>query len=678
MMNEQVNPFRELYVSETTDPKEYVELFSPVLVPHAPELFQKGNVVLKGIQGCGKTMLLSLLKPEVRIAYHDTGAEFPVPQRLTSFFSAGINISTSGILDLGQRRIGKDDERLYPLYFADFFNYWIVDDMLAGLHKITQRPDVFKHLVNPDSIPSFVQALSCQDCWFGYLDGVKTLDEMRARIDSRIASYRSFHNENALLPKDIAESKTTIGEPIARTAQMLKTKSVLAANALVLIRVDQLEELTRGDYLRKSLGPLYRQMINKALSPRDRRVFYRIGTRPYAWDDELTVYGSENRLELHRDYQLAEFDEMLRRRENRKDWRYPALADDTFKRRLAHAKIPHDARNPFKLAFKRERTSEQAAVYYVGATKFERIFRFDDRAWHSAWPRMLRGLFPEHVLEAKLAYGWALQSGGTHEAKSRHERPPPQDRPWQTRTWWRKERIRQALMQLAGACSQRLEWSGNDAIYALSTGNILVFLRICQGVWERQERANRDREPSGTTNFLKSGFEHNPQARGIEAASGAWFEKTIEATDRGTDQRRFAAHLGRLFYTALYQDEAMSYPGHNGFSLTVDELASWPELERFLQSMVDWGTLVEAAHTTKHRDRRQRKKWYLHPILSPFFKIPESHAKEPMYVALKDIATWLKDAAIILPHPPGLLPPKRLTQQEDLPLFADLRSTNND
>jgi hypothetical protein len=42
------NPFHDLYVTETARPKEFVQLFSPNLVPHALLLFQPGNLVLKG------------------------------------------------------------------------------------------------------------------------------------------------------------------------------------------------------------------------------------------------------------------------------------------------------------------------------------------------------------------------------------------------------------------------------------------------------------------------------------------------------------------------------------------------------------------------------------------------------------------------------------------------------
>jgi len=90
----------------------------------------------------------------------------------------------------------------------------------------------------------------------------------------------------------------------------------------------------------------------------------------------------------------------------------------------------------------------------------------------------------------------------------------------------------------------------------------------------------------------------------------------------------------------------MSYPGHNGFSLSNEELRNHPGLMRFLQDAADYGDLYCAEHTTKRRDRKQRTKWYLNPILSPQFQIPESHVKEPYYATVANVAWWLREADV--------------------------------
>ena len=64
-MNYSINPFQELYVADTVSQDHFVQLFSRVPMEALTEfhqLFQKGNVVLLGSQGCGKTMLLTLFR----------------------------------------------------------------------------------------------------------------------------------------------------------------------------------------------------------------------------------------------------------------------------------------------------------------------------------------------------------------------------------------------------------------------------------------------------------------------------------------------------------------------------------------------------------------------------------------------------------------------------------------
>src|SRR5437868_5275588 len=127
-----INPFNELYLAENLPSERYVQFFSPYLVTRelALPLFLPGNVVIQGVQGSGKSMLLNLLSPEVRIAYLKAQVEFPVPLARRNFISAGINLARSGIRDFAQRpivsnEVGKNDA---ASFFADYMNYWIVAD----------------------------------------------------------------------------------------------------------------------------------------------------------------------------------------------------------------------------------------------------------------------------------------------------------------------------------------------------------------------------------------------------------------------------------------------------------------------------------------------------------------------------------------------------------------------
>src|SRR5436190_18310208 len=101
MKSYETNPFQELYVTDSPDPRTFVALFSSFPVRHALALFRPGHVVLKGIQGAGKSMLLNLFRTQIRLAYEGAGADFPVPSNLRRFVGAGINLTRSGALDIG-------------------------------------------------------------------------------------------------------------------------------------------------------------------------------------------------------------------------------------------------------------------------------------------------------------------------------------------------------------------------------------------------------------------------------------------------------------------------------------------------------------------------------------------------------------------------------------------------
>ncbi|MBV5269850.1 MAG: hypothetical protein JZU55_08070, partial [Afipia sp.] len=224
-MDRRINPFNELYVSETIRSTDFVRIFSPLVVDSAAPLFLPGNVVLQGVQGSGKSMLLSLLRPEVRTAYLHADVDFPLKGK-----SAATRIARA-------------------------------------------------------------------DCWFGFVAEMRTWDGLKGKIAERIGSYWSFFNFNSdSIPGAIADSKTSIGEPISLVAEVLRQLGIIGEDVHVFVQIDQYEELLRLEGRYKELGVHYRSVINKALGLRDPRVSYRIGTRRYGWND--------SQLERDRDYKL--------------------------------------------------------------------------------------------------------------------------------------------------------------------------------------------------------------------------------------------------------------------------------------------------------------------------------------------------------------------------------------
>ena len=494
-MDQHINPFHELYVTETTRPEEFVQLFSDLLVPHALLLFQPGNVVLKGTQGSGKSMLLHLLTPQIRCAYARSGQSFPVPDRLSRFISAGINLTRSGILNIGQRPItgnSGEDERLFPLFFADFINYWIVRDIVKSILTMQDNPEIFPY-VDSSKNDVFAALLATQPCWFGYLDSSPSLAELKTRLDNRISTYRAFHLANIRkLPPDILDTKTSIGEPISQAVQCLWQTGALDTNVPLFVRIDQHEVLFRSDDLRPTLGTEYRRIINKALSTRDPYVSYRIGTRRYAWHDDINVYGTNTSLEILRDYRIIDIDDLLRRKEDSSTWMFPAFAEDIFRRRLLHAKLPASPKHVLRHIMGTSPNPVRLASEYTGTTTADRALKIETD-WPDTWKNLLRTLYESDRLSAKLAEAWLRQRGTGKENRSLS--PPPDEKPWE-RTYWRKERIRQALLQLAARSAQKPLWSGADAIISLCMGGPLIFVRYAseQPTFPAQQNAAELRE----------------------------------------------------------------------------------------------------------------------------------------------------------------------------------------
>lgn len=380
-MDPDINPFHELYVTEVVSPEEFADLFSPFLVKHALPLFLQGNLVLKGGQGSGKSMLLSLLKPEIRQAYHNKANKaFPVPSRMASFVGAGINITRSGAINFGQRPVDTDsrkEEMLFPLYFSDFVNYWVVRDILRSVTFMSQNPDAFGSLVCLTHLDDFAKQLAREDCWFGYLTGVRGYEDLVARLDRRIDIYRKFQQfDVSRLPREVNSSKTAIGEPISRTARCLQSTQALSRHAPVLVRIDELHVLYVSDELRSGLGPKYKQVINKALSTRDPCISYKVGTRSHAWDDNLTIFGTTASLERDRDFRVVDLDELLRRKENRKTWIFPDFARDVFTRRLTCAGFAlGNVTKPLRAVMGGGIRPEESAERYAGSSSAVRALQ---------------------------------------------------------------------------------------------------------------------------------------------------------------------------------------------------------------------------------------------------------------------------------------------------------------
>jgi hypothetical protein len=644
------NPFHDLYLSEAISEDALVEVFSPIIVELAGAVFEPGNVIVRGLQGTGKTMLLNLLRPESRIAYKKAKVKFPIPKEKARFIGGGVNLRKCGALEFAQHLQSDLDERKLKeleLLFADFINYWIVSDILATVVKYSETADDslcddLGMSLDPGKLKVFAEKFSTDDCWFGAHKKVSDIAELQAILLARIALYRRFLNLNiASLPENILESKTVIGDPILKVVDALKNSGVISESTKVFVRIDQYEQLTTLNVAGTKYGDACQELIHKAIGARDGRVSYRIGTRSHGWPARPTIYRTTDTLELKRDFSFLDMDELFRRRENSRTWRFPDFARDIFSRRLQAAAF-HSG-NPLKKISLAEalgdspKPQERVAKYVSTSSGIDIIRREVSglEGLNSDWKNYIEQLAKDDVLASWLACAWVRQKSNSSGKKKRELLAPPADeaKPW--KPYWYKERVAHALMQIASANRQALAWSGEDEILNLSGGQILVFLFLLQHIWDAWLRDNRGL----SVNALEFPVSSDVQSQGVLEASQEWKAKQIEGLN-ARQRRIFVDAVGKHLYRRLIADKTMSYPGANGFSLRVDDLEKDHRLVEFLCQAVGYGDLYEAPHTSKNPGEI-RKKYYLAPILSPVFRIPSVHTKEPEYINIGQANKWL-------------------------------------
>ena len=614
-------------------------------------------------------------------------------------------MTRSRITDLVQVTLDRGDDadnRELPFYFADFFNYLVVEDLIKSVETIGRHPDDFDSMVNVSQITQFVKSVAMQDCWFGTMADIQTMDGLRHRIADRVGFYRRWVNGNLSESKpfeDVQRSKTNIGEPIARVAECLRECGMIGADVPVLIRVDQIEEMHRAFTERqRSLLLAFRKMLNRAFAARDARVHYRAGSRRYGWGNPefLGIWGSEARLENRRDYHLIEMDEELFALGETKNSVFERFAVDAFQKRVAYyfrgeLEVANLRPKLAKSVFGNHPVAEERLEQLnpkADDNQIDRALGLDLAAdggnWSDEWRTFLRKQYssgPAGMLDAVLAAAWGRQTGGARLKRQHREAPPPENAPWKSRKWWRKERLDQAVLQLTTRCQQRFMWWGFDDIRSLSGGNITVFLHICHRVWDGFLKNESSLPVNKRTDLLNGGaIDRNIQAAGILFASNEWFKKLPEEPG-GNARQSFVENLGMRLNEDMLGDLRMAYPGGNGISVSLAKFTSTDEgatlLRNFIRDAVGYGALFETEHSSKSKPSGRRIKFYLNPILCPRFQLPEAKTKEPYYWSMEDLFALVKKAKVTLSRAEASKPkpkPKQSPEAPFLPGFEDTKS----
>ena len=579
-------------------------------------------------------MLLRLLDTNTRIEYEKSDVELnPIPSN-KRFITGNINLTKSNFSSITNRL--PDDpnskkEHWAAATFSDFLNYSLALHLMrdiSRLHKLQPQGSSLQFLtqnMEQGHKENFVKLLSEADCWNGYLLDCKTWDEVESKMEGRLIAYRNFFNFNSRnLPQDIETSRTEVGIPIAELAQKLRESKIIPDDCQVYFKIDQMEELYEIEK-ESGYGNVFRQVINRALARRDGRIAYRIGTRHYAWSNDIKVWGTSAHLEEMRDYSVIDIDEILRNREN-SEKRFSKFAEDVFRRRLTVAGFQTGSR-PLKNVFGTTPNPTDRAREFTKNRTFIRL----PKNWAPEWIEALEKLGNEDPLDAKLGEVW-LRQKAQQKAEVHLDGIRAASFDWREKKWWCKERREAAVMQIASSMGQNMIWYGERHIIDLSGWNILVFMSICRTIWSGWLRKHTHKE---LHNIDVPEIDRETQKVGIYEASKMWFDKLQEGQE-GHRRGDFIFELGEWFVRRLKNDKSLSYPGHNGFSFLKTEFKIDNETTQLIRVCRDYGDLIESDHTSKTRTG-SRIKWYLNPILCPYFGLPHVRTKEPIYTSLNDL-----------------------------------------
>lgn len=622
------NPFNQLYVGDSMPPEEFVSLFSTELVRPAMPIFERGNVVLSGVQGTGKSMLFKLLMPEVRLAYAQAGQDFPVPAECARFIGAGININADRCNQFGRRRPPPGDDQQERM-FADFLNAFICADFIRSiglLHGNEKTREGLGLTVTPEIDVEVARTTAAADCFLGYLNGAQSIEEINARLHGRLTAYRRYlAGADTVLDPTVNATRTHAGDPVRALVSAFRSQGALPAEVEVFVLIDQYEELATiktPDGVKAD----YRGVVNSMVNRRDATLSYRIGTRGYAWRDHLSIHGTDARIEQDRDFKLVDLDAKLKRYEDQSTDMFPAFARNVFERRMAHTDVGDGHKPTLKTVLGPSKSIAQKAKELAGRDPAAAIRPEVD--WPAALIEKLVGLASDRPLDAKLAEVWIRQKGIDADLEG-------------ASSSWRKERAQLALLKIAGARRQRVMYWGEDDAITLSGGNILTFLSLCQHIWD-----NALQTKEGQRGEISLPISQAVQTIGVYQAGRWWLDRIEIEYGRGRDRHAFILKLGELFNIALNTDDKMSYPGHSGFSLTLTALNDDDFVRNFLVEAVDYGNLTRREHTTRSADRKRRVKFHLNPIYCPIFRLPLGAIKEPMYVEPDTVKAWMAQAGV--------------------------------
>jgi hypothetical protein len=665
------NPFHELYLQERLTAEQFVELFSPELVKKSEEIFHRGNAVVLGTDGSGKSMILALFDAKIRAAYYRIDPQmYPVPEGSRRFVSAGFSFLGDGVMGvLSKANITETDDAFGVKVLYDFINSFIIRDLIDGLKFYANEPSfsayrAFGVTLDKDTEERLVHAFNADLTLSNIFGSISSITNLHKYLTKRIEEYHLFAVSTSISLEDLRSKNRTeqLFEIVERFVQVLVVSGVLDIDTSIFIRLDQYETLR---HLKdKKLGQLLMSEVQTAISSRSSLLNFRIGCRTYAWDVEATATDQDISAEVLRDYVKLNIDQRFRNgaKDVGQKANFRNLVADLFERRFD--RLGYRPLSPAQL-FGSAISKREKIRTYIDFKKTQSKSRTDFRKLLFERPTglfkslptkekdFLMSLVDADPLSAKLAWSWLNQKDpekrrlfskaverGIQESKNAY--------PWEQREWWVKERINQAEIQICGALKVPQSFFGYDDIIKLSGYNTLNFIRIC-----RQIISTELARTNGRFTHLDSGavstIPRNVQTSGIHQACYDFYRDLSYRAGNAVVRREAMRAFGEYLSMRVYEDSNQSNPGHYGFSLSEKDLEKNPELYRFLANLSDFGLVHIDDHTTKNAAREIRRKFYVAPILCPVFRIPSTKTKEPIYLVAEDVLKILRKGNVTVP-----------------------------
>lgn len=539
------------------------------------------------------------------------------------------------------------DPHLDAAAALDFLSHVLLREFLRGLQYVDSEPGrpfaEWAGLGGANCAGNdFAVAIAPLAVWRGWYERCRTLEDLLVRCEERLQAWKDFTDANIQrVPADVWETKTTPSEPMHAIGNLLRERSALAEGLPLFVTIDQYEVLPE---LNRTFGTTLQRAVNSLIKARDPVVFYKIGARTYDWGRETRAWPSDSRIEEQRDFRILDLATLLMRHESGQ-WLFPRVAKDVVRRRIESLKArqPGRAKRPDLMFGKWTADSESWMYFKSGRSKDK------EKPLSQAELRWLSGKLEDNVLETVLEYcpeprsplnvrlacAWAAQKtyGGSTlkgiELKAEAE-------PWGHR-WWRKERVGVALVQIASQARQRKLYYGWQNIQYLAGGNITALIYMLGEIWDEALR-------NGVQPLVEE-IPPSMQSEGIRKAAERWLARDKNEVSKGAKRHAVVQRLGDQIHSYLVADEAISNPGHTGFSVNEADLAD-PKYEserEFLLTAVHWAILEERVHTSKTHTGDRRRKFFLHPLLSAAFNIPTKRVKEPLYTSMSAVQQLIQE-----------------------------------